>query len=60
MLVRDFCEVLLENSSANTELEFVTDANGTVEANSCSIYLKVAFNEDVVDKLVIAVDQPLS
>ncbi len=54
MKVKDFCEKLLGCSTTDSELVFVTDTNGVVEADDCDIYLKV-FGEGAV-KLIISLD----
>lgn len=57
MRVSDFCERLLRFSDTNSELVFVTDTNGVIEADDCDIYLKV-FEEGAV-KLIISLDGDL-
>lgn len=57
MKVSDFCERLLRLSDTNSELVFVTDTNGVIEADDCDIYLKV-FEEGAV-KLIISLDGDL-
>lgn len=57
MRVSDFCKRLLKLSDTNSELVFVTDTSGEIEADDCDIYLRV-FEEGAV-KVIISLDGSL-